>query len=110
MRLAHQQGFLSGRALNWCQRWASVYVMSLERWDSEDKRDDFLRRYLYNTNPRRYLDLYAPPLAEVMDEDGELEESIGPDEFARAESYMVDLDRKRSLTGGDVPVVEEQWV
>lgn len=109
MRLAYEQGLLSGRSLNWCQWWASVYHMSVKRWFKAEVRDDFLKRFTLITDQKRYVELYAPDLnrlAQDIDPDDLV--PVLPEDFDSVEDYLNNLDQKRVATGamGD----DEGWL
>lgn len=99
VRLASEQGLLQQRSINPYQWWALTYMMSYKRWFLGEVRDDFLKRFVLMTDPKRYLEVYASPLSEALDDVEEM--PISPSEFADIDSYLKELDKVRSVSGAD---------
>lgn len=93
MRLAYAQGLLSQKSINGFQRWALMYYFRYESDTEREKYEADLKARTYIDNPRRYVELFAKPLDELMrDEDSE---PIDPSEIPDIDTWLSSLDKER---------------
>lgn len=114
MRLAYEQGLLSGKSLNRFQRWALTYMLSVKRWDHEDKEEAFIQHSLAVNDWDRFVELYGPdPLAEALRAMNHEEElPVSASELDDINSFLDYADKKRMVSALEVPGMndDEGWV
>jgi hypothetical protein len=105
VRLADRQGLLTGRSLNYFQWWAMSYMIGVDARQRHDTIDAFVRRYTNVVHPDRYMQVYAKPIADMVDEDEGV--PYGPESFDEMDKVLQAFDSKRVGVGRGN---DEGWV
>lgn len=99
VRLAHEQGLLTGRNLSYFQRWALLYWLYMDRRIKlKDKRSELIQQ-TFNLFPERWDVLYRD---EVLKElgvpvPGEVDEGeiLGEDDIDVLNQFMEQMEQRR---------------
>ena len=112
MRLAHEQGLLTGKNLSYFQRWALLYWIAMERRVMlKDKRSELIQQ-TFNLFPERWEVLYRD---EVLRELGisvpgeEEEEVLGEDDIDMLNRFMEGMEQRRWIHA-DALGLPPDWV
>ena len=102
MRLAHEQGLLSQRSLNYFQRWALMYWIWLDRRMTGEDLQSKLEQQTFNLAPDRWELIYKDKILGAIGlsgDDGEIQ--IGVDELDELDQYMDQQEQKfQEVLGG----------
>lgn len=84
-----------------------TYMLSYKRRFMYEVRDDFLKHFVFLTNPKRYVEVFAPLLVDAIVEEGSL--PVDPREFDKIDSYLASLDKVRGASGAQL-ADDEGWL
>lgn len=93
MRLAYETGVLRQPDLSPVQRWALMYYLNWDTERQERQRSEVLKTETFIHNPKRYIELFAKPMEEIIAE----QESapIAPEELDDIDAWLATVDKKR---------------
>lgn len=94
LRLADRQGILRGPNLSRFQQWALAYLIVEDRKEHFDELYDFQEFLFSLINPKKYQEV----MASHVDDLGEGELHITPDDFDTVDQWLRDLDKPKTTT------------
>lgn len=109
VRLAYEQGLLRGRSVTPYQRWALEYMLSLKRWFIAEVQQSALKDLLYLLDPKRWRELYLPP---VIDDGTDQGVPQTPDDIDEIEKMLAEIDNgaRRTVVASQLPGAgEDGW-
>lgn len=84
-------------------------MLGIDLRDRREMIDAFVRRASYVLEPDRYFAVYAPEIADIVDEE-EDGMPIDPSEFERIDQLLSELDSKRVAEAAKPLGPDEGWV